>query len=1435
MLCNRKKSSPCLFLLVALLGAVLAGCGGDEPAPAPPPPPPPPPPAFVPQDVGVELGTSGETLTLQTTESGGFTRNGEAFASGTTVEAAGNTYRLVLSDGEWAAEYVAPRPWATALGRSGDALLITRREDGLFEAGDQVFGSGGTLSATNGNQYRLTLNEDTNSWQVEYVPPEPTPILLGLSGQTVLAERLEGGGYSVGGQPVVDGSTIQSASGSTYRLSMQDGAWTASFEPPPPELVTLGNSGQSLTLQRREDGQFTKDGQLYPTGSKETVGGRTYRLELQNGMWTAVFEAATVTVRLGMSGATLTLQELENGDFTKDGQPYPTGSIEAVGDRAYRLVLKDGSWTADFVEPQFPLPLGRSGESLTLLVQEDGSYTREDGTPLLPNSVVEAGGDRYRLVLRNGSWTAIFEAPAAEEVQLGSSGESVRLVAQEGGTYVRADDGTPVRPNDLVEAGGNTYRLVFEGGEWTARYRAEQVVVLGTGDDTIVLLRQENGDYLHNGRTVASGDTVEVGGNRYVLTLLSDGEWIGERTSSATARSVDVSVGTQTITLTRTSTGTYTYNGNPVSTGSQITVGNNRYVLTQASDGTWSGRAVSDSTTTDTGGVGGPTTTDTVNDFTDGRFDDDLSDNLNDYGVRLSIRGEQPDVADDRGTKIVPQRMGAKHVEFPIYELMQQELATQERTYVDVAKAKLQEIVDIIRLNKDLYARDARDPDDHIADDTSDTAASGIGLWRQAEMAVGMIFGLTDTDADEMDGILGGDPWRGLTLDFEEVDDVIEALEDTIATLSDVGKFGREYEDRIAAINGGTDGDIDTTGDNLDPKLDAADFFNGLMTRIRFGSTVGTRFGAYVVKDPDSADGASDAARGGWTRGVFAYTPSDEPSATDIPDRGEATYRGSTVAVSEVPTTDGDVDEGNGKGATLYAGKIELVASFTRKNVKGTITELKDESGRTWVHDDGYGNEDVKSIVLPDAALSTTTGEAGFYQESTDGSGAPATAIFADTSLPNASGAGAKFRVQLVDDAGEALGVWEAFTLEGAFGATRTGTVSKPTLPAEADRGGGATTGSIHYFTNATVGSGTGGPISTIDTEESLFSLSRTDLGIATNTEVISEDEFNRDFTDLKLTDLYRKSRPVRSGSTFASEARTRISRLRTGLNDSNHATRAIDAGTILSNFLGTSKTLASDDRSTTNSEIGRLLSALGSSTSLHRALSDTDGYLNGLETWSLDETRQVYSEKRWDFKYDFGRNRYTRFGVWSQIAPATADANVGGATDDPNHGSFAYSPLHPAVAGDLTSLTFAATYEGRTLAVNRSTGDLYAGQFILRVDWSDSTPSVRTTITDLRGVRGTSDYFKYGTKDVKSIFFTGLTGTAGAIDDSSVQMSVRYRDSSQDTPAAGGISATMSGSFVMDQEFTDEPVGVLGVWSILDSGTTVDDYSGSFGAELKP
>ena len=112
-----------------------------------------------------------------------------------------------------------------------------------------------------------------------------------------------------------------------------------------------------------------------------------------------------------------------------------------------------------------------------------------------------------------------------------------------------------------------------------------------------------------------------------------------------------------------------------------------------------------------------------------------------------------------------------------------------------------------------------------------------------------------------------------------------------------------------------------------------------LMSRIRFASTTGPRFGANVVRREGVAGTAFDAARGGRTQGVSAYAPNDAPSAGDIPDRGEAAFRGSAVAGAPVTAR---TQEG---GDTLRREEIDLVSSFTRMRVEDTRTANGAEPG----------------------------------------------------------------------------------------------------------------------------------------------------------------------------------------------------------------------------------------------------------------------------------------------------------------------------------------------------------------------------------------------------------------------------------------------------------------------------------------------------------
>ena len=110
-------------------------------------------------------------------------------------------------------------------------------------------------------------------------------------------------------------------------------------------------------------------------------------------------------------------------------------------------------------------------------------------------------------------------------------------------------------------------------------------------------------------------------------------------------------------------------------------------------------------------------------------------------------------------------------------------------------------------------------------------------------------------------------------------------LQDVVATLSDVDQFAREFEDEIDDANSGAS----PTTNN-----DADDFFGSVSSRIRFGSTAGTRFGANPVTDAGEL-----AASNMWDTGVFAYMPDKQPRTGDVRTRAGATFRVDTVAVAD--------------------------------------------------------------------------------------------------------------------------------------------------------------------------------------------------------------------------------------------------------------------------------------------------------------------------------------------------------------------------------------------------------------------------------------------------------------------------------------------------------------------------------------------------------
>ena len=303
------------------------------------------------------------------------------------------------------------------------------------------------------------------------------------------------------------------------------------------------------------------------------------------------FQPQTVVVQLGTRGGATTLISTQAGGWTRNGQPFTSGStITGENAASYRLTLSNGRWTAEFIAPDpEPLVLGASGDAVLLQAQEDGSY-EVDGEPLASGRVVEAdNGNQYRLVRgSDGTWMAEYVPPAPQLVHLGTSGESRQVSRLEDGGYIV--NGVPLAPGSLITTGnGNRYTLTLGGdGMWAAVFVESdpQRLQLGTsGDAPLLIYRQENGTFRLNNEPLLGGRVVEASnGNRYRLTLGADRSWLATYIPDP----VTVRLGSTggIVSLTPNEDGTWLRGSASFSSGDRVTGSNGfEYVLTLGTDG----------------------------------------------------------------------------------------------------------------------------------------------------------------------------------------------------------------------------------------------------------------------------------------------------------------------------------------------------------------------------------------------------------------------------------------------------------------------------------------------------------------------------------------------------------------------------------------------------------------------------------------------------------------------------------------------------------------------------------------------------------------------------------------------------------------------------------------------------------------------------------
>ena len=1050
MIRNRVSWSFGLMALLLTLG--MAACGGNEPAPVvQPPAPPPAPPPFQPQAVEVALGESGN-ITLMTAEDGGFTLSGEKFESGGTVAAEnGNMYILNLADGNWTAVYQAMEAMVT-LGITEEVVTLTKAEDGTYWLGDALVTSGeSTATAANGNMYTLSIN-DEGMWSATY-QAVMTDVTLGITGDSVTLTRAEDGTYWLGDALVTSGMTMTMAmNGNEYTLSMNDeGMWSAMYIEPV-QAVMLGEHGGSVMIKKSEDGSYWLGDVTVANGAVVTAAnGNMYELMMDaEGMWSAAYQQVMVSVTLGITGEMASLVRAEDGSY----------------------------WLGD--------ALVTSGMTTTMSMN----------------------GNEYRLTMgAEGMWMAEY-VPAMGTVMVGGSGITVPAMRDEAGTWTAVH---PLTQETITLAEGgmitavnalgytNTYTLSSDGaGMWTASYvSVQQALALGSSGSSTVLVRAEDGTYWLGDALVTSGETTTMSenGNTYVLTM-ANGAWSAMFTPEEMAIA-----GTGLVATSREDQAGYDVAGGNITVtgtaaGQNVTVmeaGDPRpmYYRVWMADGALMGartdRAIVDANTEfRTKGLGAKP-----------RYNiDDRNTPTNEVNTKLSIAGESLSLSDlfDRGSasKAASAADG------------------ESGDFVNDAIDKLTDL----RTEAELYAKYQADNPGNATEFDNNLER----IARDAQTIINTIFDRdpadytsdTETDADYMGNAVSASlP----TEDADAGDDEYIRAVDTVRALTTLLDALSSQDAFVDATEAGNNGIFEgALGEDAAKKAFSA---NNSEYEVWFGSTAMTRYGAVVKKvrvgpDPDLADddtydadpstSSTAAARYGMKfnfdgfdpgdtnddgeitedddsvgredlgrLGAFSYATTPETArARLLPQAGGATYEGGTIAVTPGTTS--------ARENQLYSGMMRIDVNFRRSSVFGRISELKDKDNQLWQ----YLDRDVAEIYLPQRFY-TNVGLFGKL-DGTDASES-ATIVYTDTHgfpLPTSENTRARFSGRFIGpDGAEITGAWsigEAVDdidtdttgtqtddprdiIYGSFGVMRTGDRGIGVAPGEdTSNGGGAET-----------------------------------------------------------------------------------------------------------------------------------------------------------------------------------------------------------------------------------------------------------------------------------------------------------------------------------------------------------------------------------------
>ena len=1213
------------------------------------------------------------------------------------------------------------------------------------------------------------------------------------------------------------------------------------FRPQTVEVRSSTNQGILVTtLMTREGGGYNRNGREFRSGTEVEVDNRRYELTLgSNGRWSAEFVPQERTVRLGNLGGSITLMTTEAGGYERNDQPFASGDTVTANNRRYELTLgSNGRWSAEFVPQERTVRLGNLGGSITLMTTEAGGYERNN-QPFASGSTVTVNGNDYQLTLNSGRWSAQLVV----RVRLGESGSQAVLFRTEDGRYhLGADWGPLIESGNLVSASnGQPYRLELRNGAWTAEFAAEPVEasVPETGE-TLILEPQEDGSHRYRGRTVRSGFPVEApNGNRYTLRRLETGAW--EAVLDSGTVSFHLGSSGSTVALTKRADGSWVRAdrpGVPFRSEDTVTASNGGRYRLALRNGMWRAEYIPTTTVVPTGerrpGI-------ILIRLEDGTYWHDRSDAIVQDGTRVTsdgavyelqfrggewsaaLRSEPPTapVAPVAPRPTTADRLGASAYVgssgVSVEPALKADADRNPRTVLEVGGADYS----VARLFSDLgvreektFAEAARDGlRTHLerfrlivalGEDTSGYRSLLTDRWRLARNELEALVGSADADR-----VLGDLPTRrNGTVDTDEAEEV---LEDVLAALASLSSFE-------SALDGGIFDEVRSIDSD-----DADQAFYALRrrTRLLFEATANTRYGAYARAERDSLARALTRLDGDEGRGVFAYSPLPVSRITDLSGRGEAVFRGETIAM-----TGADNPE-------FYTGDIEVRARFSTRRVSALVTDLSNEGGAAWK----YLSTDVESIYLPPISFGSGQTDATFEAsgDATVAFGGPGALFYRPVSVSSA--VEGRFLGRGTQSGSAVIGGWRLGSSEsspeltGAFGAeyrSSTG-VSVPVID---DAGAGAAS-----FIEARPDRSGNIPLGGNDAGGSQIEFRARDLFVAGGAAQTGQRLFS-----LAEAKIKRQLDVVIDSAIALDDARIREQAwdsVNQALQDHVFGSRASATDLLGRDY---PKRGSRFDDGQARETVRDVLAALASPAAFEAALERGEVFYDVRGVVDDADPEVVFATREYDLEVQFDSTNHTRFGVWAKRVGNTAVAGYEAANREQN--VFAYSPLtqteyganDPGFPRDVT-----ATYSGTTLAVDfrRSEPAFFEGDVQVEVAWQ-STPGaadVRLLVRDLRAVDGGYP-FRHDGYDVERILFdrvatNGRAGTPIEFDSngSSPSVSIRYRDSAFREATWSG-NRSHSGKFV-GRSF-DGPLGVIGTWSLEDAGDGID-IQGSYGADLGP